>query len=296
MEEERKSSSNRAVLILLALLLLASIAGNFYLYKARDTGEVIIQEKEVVIDSLVDARVSIETELNVALAELESYKGKNAELDSIINEQIAKLKDREGRIRQMIRDRKSKDKLIKDLRSELADFQKEREQYLDKIDELTSENEKLKSELVIQSSRNDSLSSELKNAGALKVEYVKVRTAKIRFNGKEVETSLARRAEKMEVCFSIMDNKLAEEGEHIVYLRITQPDENGVLGEKGKFTVKDLGIETGFTASETFNYDKSKKDFCFDFTDEKYRFPKGTYVIDIFIDGELHTSGYYDLR
>jgi hypothetical protein len=293
--EENKSSGNKAGLILLALLLLASIAGNFYLYKTKDTNEVVIQEKGVVIDSLVEARVSIETELNVAMAELESYKGKNAELDSIINEQIAKLKDREGRIRAMIRDRKSKNKLVGELRAELADFQKEKEQYLDKIDELSAENEKLKSEIVIKDLTNDSLSSELKSAGALKVEYVKVRSAKIRYNGKEKETSLARRAEKMEVCFSIMDNKVAETGERTVYARIMQPD-GVVLGEKGKFEVKGRGVETGYTGSETFDYDRNKKDFCFDFTDEKYKFQKGTYLIDIFIDGELHTSGYYDLR
>lgn len=293
--EENKSSGGKATLILLALLLLTSVAGNFYLYKTKNTNEVVIEEKGVVIDSLVEARVSLETEINVAMAELESYKGKNAELDSIINEQIAKLKDREGRIRVMIRDRKSKDKLVGNLRAELADFQKEKEQYLDKIDELSVENEKLKSEIVIKTLANDSLNSELKSAGALKVEYVKVRSAKIRYNGKEKETSLARRAEKMEVCFSIMDNKVAEEGERTVYARIMQPD-GVVLGEKGTFEVKGRGVETGYTGSEIFNYDRNKKDFCFDFTDEKYKFQKGTYLIDIFIDGELHTSGYYDLR
>ncbi len=292
---ENNSSKGKATLILLTLLLLASIAGNFYLYKVKDTSEVTIQEKGVVIDSLVEARVSIETELNVALAELESYKGKNAELDEELNKQIAKLKDREGRIRNMIRNRKSSEKLIGELKAELADFQKEKEAYLDKIDELTTENEQLKSEIVIKDITNDSLSSKLKSAGALKVEYVKVRSAKIRYNGKEKETSIARRTEKMEVCFSIMDNSVAETGERTVYARIMQPD-GVVLGEKGKFPVKGRGVETGYTGSETFNYDGTKKDFCFDFTDEKYKFPKGTYLIDIFIDGELHTSGYYDLR
>lgn len=288
-------SGNKAVLILLALLLLASLAGNFYLYKVRSSNEVVIEEKGVVIDSLVEARVSLETELNTTLLELESYKGRNAELDEKLNEQIAKLKDREGRIRSMIKDRKSNDKLIKQLRAELADFQKEKEQFLDKIDELTAENEQLKSEIVLKNITNDSLSSELKSAAALKIEYVKVRTAKIRYNGKEKETSLARRAEKMEVCFSIMDNKVAEVGERTVYARIMQPD-GVVLGEQGKFTIKDRGVETGYTGSETFNYDRTKKDFCFDFTDEKYKFPKGTYLIDLFIDGELYTSGYYDLK
>jgi predicted nucleic acid-binding Zn-ribbon protein len=292
---DNKSSSNKATLVLLALLLLASVAGNFYLYKTKDTNEIVIEEKGVVIDSLVEARVAIETELRTALTELENMKGESEEKDQKIEEQIAKLKDREQRIRAMIKDRKAKDKLVAGLRAELEDFKKEREQYLDKIDELTAENEQLKSEIVIKNVTNDSLSSKLKSAGALKVEYVKVRSAKIRYNGKEKETSIARRTEKMEVCFSIMDNSVAETGERTVYARIMQPD-GVVLGEKGKFPVKGRGVETGYTGSETFNYDGSKKDFCFDFTDEKYTFPKGTYLIDIFIDGELHTSGYYDLR
>lgn len=294
--EENKSSSNKAMLILLALLLLGSLAGNFYLYKARDTNVVTIQEKEVVIDSLVDARVSVETELNVALAELETYRGKSAELDSLLNDAQAKLKQRQSYIKSLLRDKKSTNALLADLRKELEDVKVMRDQYLERIDELTAENEKLKTEIVIVSQRNDSLSGELKNAGALNVEYVTVKSYKLRYNGKAVETSLARRAEKIEVCFSIMDNKYADVKEHTTYLRIMQPEDKGVLGEQGKFIVKSNGVETGYTASETFNYNKSKKDFCFNFTDEKYRFPKGTYIIDIFIDGELHTSGYYDLK
>lgn len=294
--EENKSSGNKAMLILLALLLLGSLAGNFYLYKARDTGEVILQEKEVVIDSLVDARVSVETELNTALAELETYRGRNAELDSLLNEAEAKLKQRQSYIKSLVRDKKSVDKLVAELQKELEEVKAMRDQYMDRIDELTAENEKLKTELVIVNQRNDSLSGKLKDAGALSVEYVTVKSYKIKYNGKPVETSLARRAEKIEVNFSIMDNQFAEEKEHTVYLRIMQPDERGVLGEQGKFVVKPNGIESGYTASEVFKYTKSKKDFSFNFTDEKYDFAKGTYMIDIFVDGELHTSGYYDLK
>lgn len=294
--EENESSGNKAMLILLALLLLGSLAGNFYLYKARDTGEVILQEKEVVIDSLVDARVSVETELNTALAELETYRGRNAELDSLLNEAEAKLKQRQSYIKSLVRDKKSVDKLVAELQKELEEVKAMRDQYMDRIDELTAENEKLKTELVIVNQRNDSLSGKLKDAGALSVEYVTVKSYKIKYNGKPVETSLARRAEKIEVNFSIMDNQFAEEKEHTVYLRIMQPDERGVLGEQGKFVVKPNGIESGYTASEVFKYTKSKKDFSFNFTDEKYDFAKGTYMIDIFVDGELHTSGYYDLK
>ncbi len=293
--EENKSSGNKAILIVLLLLLLGSLAGNFYLYKARGTGEVIIQEKEVVIDSLVDARVSVEGELKAAQAELESYRGSNEELNKLLDEAKEKLKQREGRIKGMVKDKKSMDKLIEDLKKELEEIKALRDQYLEKIDELAAENEQLKNTLTLVSQSKDSLQSQINDASALKIEYVKVNTFKLRYNGKPVETGLARRTEKFEVCFSVMDNKLAKPGEHTVYLRVTQP-EGGVLGEKGKFTVKGKGIETGYTGAETFDYTKTKKDFCMNFTDEKYKFPKGTYMVDIFIDGELHTSGYYELK
>jgi len=293
--EENKSSGGKATLILLALLLLASIAGNFYLYKTKNTNEVVIQEKVGVIDSLVEVRVSIENELNAALADLDNRVAENDEQAKEIDEQKELLIKRKNRIQNLIRSGMSKNKIIEALKLEKEGFEKEREEFLERIDELSNENEELKSEIVLKNITNDSLSGKLKSAGALKVEYVKVKSVRIRYNGKEKETSLARRAEKMEVCFSIMDNKVAKTGERTVYARIMQPD-GVVLGEKGKFAVVGRGVETGYTGSETFSYDRSKKDFCFDFTDEKYKFQKGTYLIDIFINGELHTSGYYDLR
>jgi myosin heavy subunit len=293
--EENKSSGNRAMLILLALLLLGSLAGNFMLYKAKGTNEVVIQEKDVVIDSLVDARVSVETELNTTMMELESYRGKNEELDKLLNEAQDKLKQREGKIRSMLKDKKGMDKMVAELKAELEEIKKIKDQYLDKIDALTLENEQLKGTITMISQKADSLQGEISSASSLKVEYVKVKTSKLRYNGKAVETGLARRTEKFEVDFSVMDNKLAKAGEHTAYVRVLQPDGN-VLGELGKFTIKSTGMESGYTGAETFNYDKSKKDFHVDFTDEKYRFQKGTYIVEIYIDGNLHTSGYYELK
>lgn len=292
---ERRSAGNRAAVILLAILLLGSLVGNFYLYKARDTQQITLEEKQVVIDSLVDARVSAETELNTTLMELESYRGKNAALDSMLNDYKRQLLQKEKELKSANSKSKSYQNQLADLKRQLKEIETIRDNFQTRIDELTAENEQLRNTLTLVTNRGDSLQKTIEDASGLKVEYVTVKTFKLRSSGKHIETGLARRTEKVEACFSIMDNKLAQTGERTVHLRIMQPD-GGVLGEKGKFTVADKGIESGYTAMETFNYDRGKKDFCMDFTDEKYDFKKGTYIIEIFIDGILYTTGYYELK
>lgn len=296
MEDNRENKSgNKAVAILLGVLLLGSLAGNFYLYKARDNKEMVINDKEVVIDSLVEARVSIESELEATRLELESYRGKSAELDSLLNDANRKLTEKENQIKRLVKDRKSADKLIAELKKEREELAKLREEYENRIDDLVAENENLKNTVNVVTITRDSALGKLTEAGALRVEYVTVKTYKVRGSGKQVETGLARRAEKMEVCFAIMDNKFAQAGTHEVHWRVLQPN-GGVLGEKGKFMVKDQGIESGYTAMETFEYDKNRKDICLNFMDEKYKFEKGTYVVELFVDGVLHTSGFYELK
>lgn len=296
MEQEKKSNSgSRAIIILLSVFLIGSLIGNIYLYKQRANNQVTIVEKQGVIDSVQDAKDAIEQELEEVTEELEVKEGENAKLDSV-NAYYKKIfSQSQARVKALMNSNLSKEQIIAELNKELEAVKALKEEYFDRIDQLEQENKELKNSLTLVNQTKDSLEGELKNAGALRIEYVTVKTYKIRGSGKELETAKASRTEKFETCFSIMDNKVAKEGEHTVYLRVMQP-EGGVLGEKGKFTVKSKGIETGFTASETFTYTKSKKDFCLNFIDEKYNFKKGTYVIDIFIDGELHTSGYYDLK
>lgn len=296
MEQEKNSNSgSRAIIILLAVLLVGSLIGNIYLYKARGTSEVAIVEKQGVIDSVKDASDAIELELEEVKEELTVSEGKNVKLDSVNAYYKNAFSQSQARVKALMSGNLSKEQKIAELAKELETVKALKEEYFDRIDQLEAENLELKSTLNVVSKSKDSLEGELKSAGALRIIEVEVKTFKIKSNGKPLETAKASRTEKFEACFSIMDNKVAKEGERTVYLRIMQP-EGGVLGEQGTFTVKGKGIETGYTAMEIFNYTKSKKDFCLGFTDEKYDFKKGTYVVDIFIDGELHTSGYYDLK
>ncbi|MBL0341973.1 MAG: hypothetical protein IPP71_14210 [Bacteroidetes bacterium] len=178
-----------------------------------------------------------------------------------------------------------------------------RDEYLDKIDKLLVENEQLKKDKVELTSTVENLSKNLEStvnqASVLKSEYMRVRTYKKRGSNKFVETAMAKRTNKMEACFSVLDNKIAKAGEREVYLRIVEPG-GKTMGARSEgsntFKMANSGEEVQFTSSIKMTYDSSKQDLCLQWEEAERVFAPGTYVIEVYIDGNLSGATSYVLK
>src|SRR5207253_2262022 len=132
-----------------------------------------------------------------------------------------------------------------------------------------------------------------------KSEYIKVKSYKRRGSGKFVETALAKRTHKLEVCFDILDNKITKPGEKTVYLKITEPG-GKPIGNKStgsnSFTTSS-GEEVLYATSATIDYEGTKINQCLNYEEqEDKKFAPGTYLIEIYIDGNLSGAGSYVLK
>ncbi len=297
---DNQNKPNRKLVTLLIALLLLLLVGNIYQWKNHTTTVVSYDSR---IDSMIFVRVEVEKELASTEMELEKYRGISADLDSLLNSANLTIKDQERKIQQIVNNEKNLEKQSKKLKAELAVLKKLRDEYLEKIDQLVTENKELKAKndslnLTVNnlSTANKSLETKVKSAAVLKIEYVKVKSYKKKGSGKLVESSLAKRTNKIEVCFTVMDNKFAATGDKIVYLVITEPTGKILAGQSKASFISTENTEVAATASYQINYSGKKEDACIGFETEERILTSGNYNFDLYIDGEMIASAQYLLE
>jgi predicted nucleic acid-binding Zn-ribbon protein len=295
MAESQKS--NRSTLTLLLLLLITSLGANFYQWKNHST--TVVQHGSEV-DSLMNARIEVERELTSVGMELEKYRGIAGNLDTLLNDANDKISVQEAKIRKLLAGEGNLKKLSKELKSELEELRKLRDEYLEKIDVLMAENQKLKednsnlnNQVTNLNEQKNLLEGKVATASQLKVEYVKVNSFKKRSGGKFVESVLAKRTNKIESCFTLMDNKVAGSGDKMIYLVITAPNGKVLMGfTKAQFKDAD-GNSIDATASQKVAYTGDKQDLCLSFENDERILEAGTYSINVYAENVLvHSSNY----
>lgn len=292
-------NKNRLVIPLLILLLL-SIGYNFYQSNNHTTTVVAYDSK---IDTMINARVELERELSSLEVELEKYRGISSNLDSLLNDANEDIAQQEKRIRAMLAKETDNKKLIAKLNSELAELKSLREDYIERIDQLITENnmlkvqnEELNTSIQNLNDERKSLMNKVQVASQLTAEYIKVNSFKKKSSGKYTETSIAKRTNKLEVCFTIMDNKVAPTGDKKMYIVITEPTGKVLAGySKAEFTTAN-NEQLAASASSLVNYDGQKQNVCLSYENDERILTPGTYTIDIFIDGTFVANTAYLLK
>jgi predicted nucleic acid-binding Zn-ribbon protein len=282
------------------ILLLLSVALNAYQW-FHSTSVVTSYEQKV--DTLYVERTNIEKELTDARTELNKYWGINSNLDSLLKEANAKIDDQEKEIKKIKGSEKNYATLSKKLQLQLNDLQSLRDEYLGRIDSLLTSNKQLQSEKEQLTGNVQNLTKNLETtvstASVLKAEYINAKSYKRKGNGKYVESSLAKRTHKLEVCFDILDNKIAKQGDKNVYLKITEPG-GKPIGNKstGSASFKTSGGEEVLYASTTtINYTGTKQNVCLSYEEKEDKmFPAGTYLIEVYVDGNLSGATSYTLK
>ncbi|MFZ7115584.1 MAG: hypothetical protein ACO1G9_09425 [Bacteroidota bacterium] len=299
MENKNQEQGKNKGTIWIVLLILSAVL-NIYQWRNHTTS---VSNYESKVDTLVVEKVNVEQELSETKSELEKYRGISSNLDSLLNEAQAKIDEQAKKIRGLGASAKSSKELNEKLKQQLADLQILRDEYLTRIDSLLMANKQLVTEKEELTSTNQNLTKNLETtvatASVLKSEYIKVATFKRKGNGKYTETALAKRTHKLNVCFDVLDNKIAKTGDKTVYLKITEPG-GKQIGNKstGSASFKtSTGEEVMYAASTTLSYTGVKQNVCMDYEEQEDKmFPPGTYMVEVYIDGVLSGAGSAVLR
>jgi hypothetical protein len=268
----------------------------------RKQGQTI-ETHEIKIDSMVEVRVELEKELSSIEMELEKYRGISSNLDSMLNDANEQLAKQEQKIRKLIANEKDAKKLNSKLKTELAELKRNRDEYLEKIDQLITENNLLKSQNESLNASVNTLTDEKRNlqqkvntASTLQAEYLQIGAFKKKGSGKYIETSIAKRTNKIDICFTVLENKIAKPGDRTAYAVVTEPSGKILAAyTKTEFTTAD-GQTIAATASQVFSYKNEKANMCLNFENEARILSPGTYNVEIYLDGIIVANSAFELK
>ena len=294
MEDNNKSSNSKILIIALTVLLFALIGYTFYNNNDHKEAIKFLQdEKEQIIGNLT----AMEEKYDVAIAENTSLS------DSLTmeKEKIALLKDSVQNLKKVNSD------VLRRYRNQLATLEKNNERLLDQVDSLmfannilTEEKDSINSQLEIQTSYNDTLVAQnmelarkVEIGGAINVENVNVTAMKMRSNGKYTETNKAQKTDAIKVEFRLIENEIAEPGDKEAYIVLKNPA-GLVINAKGTFEVEDGG-EKKYTDQTIVNYSNADLDVVMLVERKGEKYEKGTYPIEVYVEGKMVGSANLEL-
>ncbi len=277
-----KKSSIGYLVIIAALIVICGLL--FWKYNSEKKLSLEIQYQ------LNEEKDSIEANLNNLYSD---YKNLESNNDSINQELAVERGKIQGLLTQMKREKAINYQKIKDYQKELGTLRSVMKSYIQQIDSLNTlnqaliaENVKVKEESGMTkmanqelTQQNQELSSKVQKGSVIKARDL-VATP-INRRGKEV--TRARRVEKIKVCFTLMENDIAQAGMRNAYVRITGPDKY-VLAKSETDLFDFQGEKIVFSAKREIDYQNKDVDLCI-YYDNKGDLVAGTYDVNVFMDG-----------
>lgn len=285
----------------ITLSILLSSTG--YLYFDNKKSKELNEKQKTEIISLNENKSKLAIEISSYKNQLEQYKGKNIELDNLVTTAQNEILVKETKIKKLITDNES----LQRVQKEVLELRKSNQRNLTKIQELeetlsffTTENTNLKNtnnellgKLEKLEARNTILEKKVEIASVLKVDNIFVIGEKKSKNGKYVPAKV-KKADRLFVTFDLLENKIAEEGEKTLYIRVL--DSKGKLvenGESGSFPNIEKNITIPYTQKVAINYTNNKQKVTFPIEINKDQI-KGEYSFEVYCD--KYYSGLKKLR
>jgi hypothetical protein len=319
MSTQNQNSDNRLTPWLLALCVaLAGSTGYLWFSKGKVEQKVAVQT--VQITDMTSAKDSLQKTFDAALVELEGMKGKNLELNTMIDKYKEDIKSQKGRIDGMLKDKGNLDvarKQITELKStidgylaQVAELQKKNETLTasvqtlstektaltENVTRITAEKQTVETEKAAIAAEKAKIEEEKRNL-ASKVDIasvVRVNTFdepvgfKVSDKGKETKKRWAENMQRVKWCFNANENPLAKPSKETFYVRVIDPTGVAIAVQSagGGVTKLSDGKEVQYTFTKEADYDGTAQKICVQW-DPGVALQKGAYQIEVYNKGYL---------
>jgi len=282
-------------------LLAAGFLGTWgYLLWNNNKQEQVQTQQQAQISKVTDEKGQLQKNFDDALVRLDSLTGTNNKLQGALAEgqgQVAKLK---GQIRSILSkqhiteaEKKKAEDLIKELNDKIsgleqqvAQLTQENQQLSADKTALTADKEKLTTDLQTTATAKQDLEKKVDVASTLNASNISVTPMRERKDGKDKETTTARKVNKLVIGFDVA-NRIAQTGQTDVYVCITGPDGKPIsvpaLGS-GTFTSREDGDKV-YTAKVPVDFESGKSKSVQFAWKQNSEFQKGSYKIEIYHNG-----------
>lgn len=322
-------NSKQRLIAIAAVVIVLLLGVNAFLLVNKAKQDSKNQELTSQLDEAGQLKAELEKQYYDALEELESMKGNNEDLNSLIDEQKAELEQQRNRIASLINSKADLDKA----RAEIKKLSTQVEQYVIEINQLKSENEQLTAQTQYLSSENDTLRTTLRTrqieneelstakaalmsenetlsterevlakkvniASVIKVNNIGVTGYKIKGSGKESKKKYAKNVDNLEICFNTTANQVAEPGDEQFFIRIINPVGETMAVEglgSGVITSSASGEQIRYTKSVDMDFNQKESNLCLSWTPNT-AFQPGLYEVEIYNKGYLAGTGTFELK
>ena len=308
--ENGSSGSNNRLhamyIVLIALLIGGLVYTNVKLKKSKET--IVVTEKQR--DDVSSLKAELDKKYTESLQEIESYRAENAGLDSLLTVKEQELTAKKakidallGQISTLKAGDATKSKLLADVQLMIAQMESDKVRLQASIDSLVTinkalyqERDSITGELTTTIQRKQQLDEEnqkmkdrIDKASILSTANIQSTPIRMTRKGKEDEVSKAKDAEKLRICFDLIQNKIAPAGQTEIAVRIISPDGTTIqLQNLGSGTFKEAttGNEIPFTYNISPDYQNDTKTVC-SYWAQTFKFAAGKYSVEIYEKGFL---------
>ena len=311
-QPEPPKKNNRSTIISGVLVAALLLTWGYLLYDKNKSSQQITQLNTQTA-SLDSQRSAITQEYNDALKGMDSLIGnsklltgqlaqKNKEIDSLKAQITSELSKKNG-------DLSKARAMISELKGKVNNLVAEVEQLKAENKTLTANNETLTKEKDTLTTQNTALSQNLatttqekqhieEEASTLHASNFNITAIKVKGNGKESETTKAKKADLLRVSFDLDENRISQTGPKDLYMIVTNPQGVPVTipsEGSGSFTTKEEGDKV-YTTKITVNYQQGKRiPVTYDWKQDG-RYVPGEYKIAIYNNGYKIGEGTKTLK
>ncbi len=299
--EKTTVKKNNSRNILTALLVVALLGTwGYIIYDKNKTR----QEKQDLTTQIVNSDSSkneLQRELDDAALRLDALKTTNVKADSLLKTKDKDIESLKSRVQAILNDKHATAEQLSEARRLIAQLKGNINTYTAEIESLKVANTQLNEEKRVVTQQRDVVQKNYDSASQLikqKEDVIDIGSTlhasnfnivgiKEKHNGKEKETTTAKRVNKLRISFDIDENRITQSGPKDIYIAITAPDGNPVsvdaLGS-GKFVTRD-GVERPFTKKIQINYVQGQKEPVKVEWSQNSSFQTGDYKIEIYNNG-----------
>jgi peptidoglycan hydrolase CwlO-like protein len=307
--EERSRKMNGAGIFFLVTTLVFLAAG---IYLFADSNHKAKEAKTLNTDLVASENryTDLDSKYTSALGEIESYKGKNAELDSMLAQREKSIKDLRANLS---KERKTRTLSEKDYKSQLENLntmvaglsakidslQKVNGMLIVRTDSMRSDISQKQTVISDLQTTNSTLTQKVTVASLLIPSDIEVTGLRDKSNGKEAETSRASKVQHLKICWNVPENKTADAGSKTFDVRILNP-QGSVLAIQdqgsGTFTSVETKEEMQYTSTATVDYANQAKTGVCSMWSQSTPFAAGKYTAEIYQDGYLIGKQSFELK
>jgi hypothetical protein len=296
----QKHSFNYKTILLGVLVAALAITWGYMIWDKNRSN----QQSQQLTSQLTTSDASkndLQRELNEAVMNLDMLKSTNAKAEELLKTKDKDIEDLKQRIQTIINDKKATAAQLAEARRLIKQLKGNIEMYAAEIEKLKNENVTLTEEKRVISEERDVVRKNFDSAktvisqkeniidigSTLHASNLSVVGVKERSNGKEKETTTAKRVDKLKIAFDLDENRIAQSGVKEIYVNIIAPDGSAIiLPEAGaaKFTTRD-GVEKMATKKVEVDYKQGERKQVLIELAKAQSFVPGDYKIEIYNNG-----------